>query len=161
MDLSLSDALKDAPPPQPESLVQRDFIATLEAQAFEDKVGETVGKSEYRPLLDVDGSRAGECRDGEKRSRVGDSLSQNTKGGSRSLQRRVTVHLPDNLIDSLRWRVAEEHKAPSSRLRSRNVPPAAHAKLPLAAREVNRCGDVIPEVAPGLQAGGQSSGRQL
>ncbi|XP_029109649.1 microtubule-associated protein 4-like isoform X3 [Scleropages formosus] len=58
MDLSLSNALKDAPPPQPESLVQRDFIATLEAQAFEDKVGETVGKSEYRPLLDVDGSRA-------------------------------------------------------------------------------------------------------
>ncbi|XP_023698210.2 uncharacterized protein [Paramormyrops kingsleyae] len=55
MDLSLSDALNSKLPPQSESLVQRDFIATLEAQSYEDKVGETVGKTEYSPLRDMDG----------------------------------------------------------------------------------------------------------
>ncbi|KAL4657126.1 microtubule-associated protein 4-like [Arapaima gigas] len=59
MDLSLSDALSDTLPPQSENLLQKDFINTLEAQSFEDKVGETVGKSEYHPLLDVDGNREG------------------------------------------------------------------------------------------------------
>ncbi|XP_048868263.1 microtubule-associated protein 4-like isoform X9 [Brienomyrus brachyistius] len=55
MDLSLSDALNSKLPPQSESLVQKDFIATLEAQSFEDKVRETVGKTEYSPLRDMDG----------------------------------------------------------------------------------------------------------
>lgn len=54
-DLRLSDALTDSvSPPVEENTVERDFIATLEAEAFEDKVGETVGKTDYIPLLDDD-----------------------------------------------------------------------------------------------------------
>ncbi|XP_070093879.1 microtubule-associated protein 4 isoform X38 [Equus caballus] len=52
-DLSLADALTD-PPPEIEEEIKRDFIATLEAEAFDDVVGETVGKTDYIPLLDVD-----------------------------------------------------------------------------------------------------------
>uniref|UniRef100_A0A3B4TAX3 Microtubule-associated protein n=1 Tax=Seriola dumerili TaxID=41447 RepID=A0A3B4TAX3_SERDU len=60
LDLSLSDALTDsAPQPGPESLVERDFVAQLEAEAFDDQVGETVGKTDYIPLLDNDDTRAG------------------------------------------------------------------------------------------------------
>ncbi|XP_029313678.1 microtubule-associated protein 4 isoform X13 [Cottoperca gobio] len=59
LDLSLSDALTDSvPQPGPESLVERDFVAQLEAETFDDKVGETVGKTEYIPLLDNDDTRA-------------------------------------------------------------------------------------------------------
>ncbi|KAK9528223.1 hypothetical protein VZT92_014706 [Zoarces viviparus] len=59
LDLSLSDALTDgAPQPGPESLVERDFVAQLEAEAFDDQVGETVGKTAYVPLLDNDDTRA-------------------------------------------------------------------------------------------------------
>uniref|UniRef100_A0A3B4YBR8 Microtubule-associated protein n=1 Tax=Seriola lalandi dorsalis TaxID=1841481 RepID=A0A3B4YBR8_SERLL len=62
LDLSLSDALTDsAPQPGPESLVERDFVAQLEAEAFDDQVGETVGKTDYIPLLDNDDTRAGEA----------------------------------------------------------------------------------------------------
>ncbi|MBN3314612.1 MAP4 protein, partial [Atractosteus spatula] len=54
-DLSLSDALSDsAPPAGSEALVEKDFVASLEAQSFEDEVGETVGRSDYHPLLDKD-----------------------------------------------------------------------------------------------------------
>ncbi|XP_034415615.1 microtubule-associated protein 4 isoform X2 [Cyclopterus lumpus] len=60
LDLSLSDALTDsAPQPGPEGLVERDFVAQLEAEAFDDQVGETVGKTDYVPLLDNDDTRAG------------------------------------------------------------------------------------------------------
>ncbi|XP_029560873.1 microtubule-associated protein 4 isoform X4 [Salmo trutta] len=53
MDLSLHDALTDgAPKSGPDSLVRRDFLASLEKETFDDKVGETVGKTDYRPLLD-------------------------------------------------------------------------------------------------------------
>ncbi|XP_073344268.1 uncharacterized protein [Pagrus major] len=59
LDLSLSDALTDSvPQPSPEGLVERDFVAQLEAEAFDDKVGETVGKTDYIPLLDNDDTRA-------------------------------------------------------------------------------------------------------
>ncbi|XP_067342239.1 microtubule-associated protein 4 isoform X3 [Channa argus] len=59
LDLSLSDALTDsAPQPGTEDLVQRDFVAELEAEPFEDQVGEMVGKTEYIPLLDNDDTRA-------------------------------------------------------------------------------------------------------
>ncbi|XP_045918144.1 uncharacterized protein LOC123978742 [Micropterus dolomieu] len=59
LDLSLSDALTDSvPQPGPESLVERDFVAQLEAEAFDDQVGETVGKTDYIPLLDTDDTRA-------------------------------------------------------------------------------------------------------
>ncbi|XP_068438226.1 microtubule-associated protein 4 isoform X2 [Clinocottus analis] len=59
LDLSLSDALTDSvPQPGPETLVERDFVAQLEAEAFDDQVGETVGKTDYVPLLDNDDTRA-------------------------------------------------------------------------------------------------------
>ncbi|KAM9417306.1 uncharacterized protein ACWYII_023424 isoform 25-T25 [Salvelinus alpinus] len=59
LDLSLSDALMDSVPQAgPEDLVERDFVAQLEAEAFDDQVGETVGKTDYIPLLDNDGNRA-------------------------------------------------------------------------------------------------------
>ncbi|XP_029979767.1 LOW QUALITY PROTEIN: microtubule-associated protein 4 [Sphaeramia orbicularis] len=59
LDLSLSDALTDSVPQSgPESLVERDFVAQLEAETFEDQVGETVGKTDYIPLLDNDDTRA-------------------------------------------------------------------------------------------------------
>lgn len=60
LDLSLSDALTDSgPQPGPEDLVQRDFVAQLEAETFEDQVGEMVVKMDYIPLLDNDDTRAG------------------------------------------------------------------------------------------------------
>ncbi|XP_064266649.1 microtubule-associated protein 4 isoform X5 [Passer domesticus] len=49
--LSLADALTE-PPPDVEPEVKRDFIATLEAEKFDDVVGETVDKTDYVPLLD-------------------------------------------------------------------------------------------------------------
>nr|XP_020039461.1 microtubule-associated protein 4-like [Castor canadensis] len=52
-DLSLADALTE-PSPEIEEEIKRDFIATLEAEPFDDVVGETVGKTDYIPLLDVD-----------------------------------------------------------------------------------------------------------
>ncbi|XP_071384453.1 microtubule-associated protein 4 isoform X2 [Centroberyx affinis] len=59
LDLSLSDALTDSvPQPGPESLVERDFVAQLEAEAFDDQIGETVGKTDFIPLLDNDDTRA-------------------------------------------------------------------------------------------------------
>ncbi|XP_019125999.2 microtubule-associated protein 4 isoform X8 [Larimichthys crocea] len=59
LDLSLSDALTDnVPQRSPEGLVERDFVAQLEAEAFDDQVGETVGKTDYIPLLDNDDPRA-------------------------------------------------------------------------------------------------------
>ncbi|XP_064848931.1 microtubule-associated protein 4-like isoform X5 [Oncorhynchus masou masou] len=53
MDLSLHDALTDgAPQSGPDNPVRRDFMASLEKETFDDKVGETVEKTDYRPLLD-------------------------------------------------------------------------------------------------------------
>ncbi|XP_074841321.1 microtubule-associated protein 4 isoform X3 [Carettochelys insculpta] len=52
-NLSLEDALTE-PPAEIEEEVKRDFIATLEAEKFDDVVGETVGKTDYVPLLDDD-----------------------------------------------------------------------------------------------------------
>ncbi|XP_056600154.1 microtubule-associated protein 4 isoform X4 [Triplophysa dalaica] len=59
MDFSLRDAFTEgAAKAAQDSLLKRDFVAGLEAQTFDDKVGETVGKTEYRPLLDgIDGKR--------------------------------------------------------------------------------------------------------
>ncbi|XP_026147574.1 microtubule-associated protein 4 isoform X4 [Mastacembelus armatus] len=60
LDLSLTDALTDSgPEPGPESLVERDFVAELEAEPYDDQVRETVGKTDYIPLLDNDDTRAG------------------------------------------------------------------------------------------------------
>lgn len=64
MDLSLHDALTDgAPQLGPDNPVRRDFMASLEKETFDDKVGETVGKTDYRPLLDgKDGKGKLGCR---------------------------------------------------------------------------------------------------
>ncbi|XP_056307200.1 microtubule-associated protein 4 [Danio aesculapii] len=58
-DLSLTDALNDTPQPDVEDVVERDFVATLEAEAFDDQVGETVDKTDFIPLLDNDGKDPG------------------------------------------------------------------------------------------------------
>ncbi|XP_072234711.1 uncharacterized protein [Leuresthes tenuis] len=58
LDLSLSDALTDSiPQPSSEGLVERDFVAQLEEETFDDQVKETVGKTDYVPLLDNDDTR--------------------------------------------------------------------------------------------------------
>ncbi|KAM5157472.1 microtubule-associated protein 4 [Mantella aurantiaca] len=52
-DLELGDALTDAPP-EIEPEIKRDFISSLEAEAFDDVIGETCDKTDYVPLLDGD-----------------------------------------------------------------------------------------------------------
>ncbi|XP_070582959.1 microtubule-associated protein 2-like [Erythrolamprus reginae] len=60
-NLSLADALTE-PTPQIEEEVKRDFMATLEAEKFDDVIGEKVGKTDYVPLLDDDD----DLKDGNK-----------------------------------------------------------------------------------------------
>ncbi|XP_026545452.1 microtubule-associated protein 4-like [Notechis scutatus] len=57
-NLSLADALTE-PTPQIEEEVKRDFMASLEAEKFDDMIGEKVGKTDYVPLLDDDEPKAG------------------------------------------------------------------------------------------------------
>ncbi|KAM4705219.1 microtubule-associated protein 4 [Rhinophrynus dorsalis] len=52
-NFSLEDALTDAVP-NIEPVVKRDFISSLEAEPFDDVVGETCDKTDYVPLLDDD-----------------------------------------------------------------------------------------------------------
>ncbi|XP_076600827.1 uncharacterized protein LOC143329053 isoform X7 [Chaetodon auriga] len=60
MDLSLRDALGGGGGGAPaEALLKRDFVATLEKESYDDKVGETVSKSDYRPLLDGKDTKSG------------------------------------------------------------------------------------------------------
>ncbi|XP_051251925.1 microtubule-associated protein 4 isoform X1 [Dicentrarchus labrax] len=64
MDLSLRDALGGGGGGVPggapaEALLKRDFVATLEKESYDDKVGETVSKSDYRPLLDGKDAKSG------------------------------------------------------------------------------------------------------
>ncbi|KAK5859734.1 hypothetical protein PBY51_021265 [Eleginops maclovinus] len=64
MDLSLRDALGGGGGGVPggapaEALVKRDFVASLEKESYDDKVGETVSKSDYRPLLDGKDTKSG------------------------------------------------------------------------------------------------------
>ncbi|XP_068604921.1 microtubule-associated protein tau-like [Brachionichthys hirsutus] len=68
MDLSLRDALgvgaggvpAGVPAGAPaDALLKRDFVATLEKESYDDKVGETVSKSDYRPLLDGKDGKGG------------------------------------------------------------------------------------------------------
>lgn len=66
MDLSLRDALGGGGGGVPggapaEALLKRDFVATLEKESYDDKVGESVSKSDYRPLLDGKDTKSGEC----------------------------------------------------------------------------------------------------
>ncbi|AWP04626.1 putative microtubule-associated protein tau-like [Scophthalmus maximus] len=64
MDLTLRDALGGGGGGVPggapaESLLKRDFMASLEKESYDDKVGETVSKSDYRPLLDGKDTKSG------------------------------------------------------------------------------------------------------
>ncbi|XP_010766210.1 microtubule-associated protein 4 isoform X3 [Notothenia coriiceps] len=62
MDLSLRDALGGGGVPggaPAEALMKRDFVASLEKESYDDKVGETVSKSDYRPLLDGKDTKSG------------------------------------------------------------------------------------------------------
>ncbi|XP_069585326.1 microtubule-associated protein 4-like isoform X3 [Ranitomeya imitator] len=52
-DLELVDALTDAPP-QIEPEIKRDFMSSLEAEPYDDVVGEKCDKVDYVPLLDGD-----------------------------------------------------------------------------------------------------------
>ncbi|XP_034559562.1 microtubule-associated protein 4 isoform X5 [Notolabrus celidotus] len=65
MDLSLRDALggggHGVPGGAPaEALLKRDFVASLEKESYDDKVGESVSKSDYRPLLDGKDMKSGQ-----------------------------------------------------------------------------------------------------
>lgn len=65
MDLSLRDALGGGgggvPGGNPaDALLKRDFVGALEKDSYDDKVGETISKSDYRPLLDGKDSKSGE-----------------------------------------------------------------------------------------------------
>ncbi|XP_075070309.1 microtubule-associated protein 4 isoform X3 [Mixophyes fleayi] len=52
-DLELVDALTDAPP-EIEPQIKRDFISSLQAESYDDVIGETCDKTDYVPLLDDD-----------------------------------------------------------------------------------------------------------
>lgn len=65
MDLSLRDALGGGgggvPGGNPaDALLKRDFVGTLEKDSYDDKVGESISKSDYRPLLDGKDTKSGE-----------------------------------------------------------------------------------------------------
>ncbi|KAM6989743.1 uncharacterized protein LKV04_009336 isoform 1-T1 [Tautogolabrus adspersus] len=65
MDLSLRDALggggHGVPGGAPaEALLKRDFVASLEKESFDDKVGESISKSDYRPLMDGKDMKSGQ-----------------------------------------------------------------------------------------------------
>ncbi|XP_024129109.1 microtubule-associated protein 4 isoform X2 [Oryzias melastigma] len=60
MDFSLRDALGGGGGGAPaEALLKRDFVASLEKESFDDKVGEKISKSDYRPLLDGKDTKSG------------------------------------------------------------------------------------------------------
>ncbi|XP_035027117.1 microtubule-associated protein 4 isoform X1 [Hippoglossus stenolepis] len=64
MDLTLRDALggggSGVPGGAPaDALLKRDFMASLEKESYDDKVAETVSKSDYRPLLDGKDTKSG------------------------------------------------------------------------------------------------------
>lgn len=81
LDLSLSDALTDgAPQAGPESLVQRDFVAQLEAETFDDQVGEMVAKMDYIPLLENDDARAGTGSRSSRRVTINRPICRNLPG---------------------------------------------------------------------------------
>uniref|UniRef100_A0A3Q2NNK8 Microtubule-associated protein n=1 Tax=Fundulus heteroclitus TaxID=8078 RepID=A0A3Q2NNK8_FUNHE len=65
MDLSLRDALGGGGGGAPaEALLKRDFVASLEKESYDDKVGETVSKTDYRPLVDGKDTKSGFSQSG-------------------------------------------------------------------------------------------------
>ncbi|XP_054624322.1 microtubule-associated protein 4 isoform X3 [Dunckerocampus dactyliophorus] len=64
MDLSLRDALGGGGGAVPggapaDALLKRDFMSALEKESYDDKVGEKMSKSDYRPLLDGKDTKSG------------------------------------------------------------------------------------------------------
>lgn len=108
-NLSLADALTE-PPPQIEEEVKRDFMATLEAEKFDDVIGEKVGKTDYVPLLDDDDDPKAGNQEAKARPRVenvprerecpdtGGSMVGRDKGGSTEhevgLRHMITILMP-------------------------------------------------------------------
>ncbi|XP_040301147.1 microtubule-associated protein 4 isoform X9 [Herpailurus yagouaroundi] len=103
-DLSLADALTD-PPPEIEEEIKRDFIATLEAEAFDDVVGETVGKTDYIPLLDVDEktgnseSKKKPCSDTSQVEGTPSSKATGLANGDHGMEGNDTVGSPTPFLD--------------------------------------------------------------
>ncbi|XP_061746100.1 uncharacterized protein LOC133544887 [Nerophis ophidion] len=64
MDLRLTDALGGSGGAVPggapaDALLKRDFMSALEKESYDDKVGEKMSKSDYRPLLDGKDNKSG------------------------------------------------------------------------------------------------------
>ncbi|XP_060060761.1 microtubule-associated protein 4 isoform X15 [Erinaceus europaeus] len=103
-DLSLTDALTE-PCPEVEEEIKRDFIATLEAEAFDDVVGETVGKTDYIPLLDVD-EKAGNseskrkpCSDTSQVEGIPSSKTTVLANGDDGIERSNAAGFPTEFLD--------------------------------------------------------------
>ncbi|XP_060984690.1 microtubule-associated protein 4 isoform X3 [Dama dama] len=103
-DLSLADALTE-PSPEIEEEIKRDFIATLEAEAFDDVVGETVGKTDYIPLLDVDEktgnseSKKKPCSDTSQVEGTPSSQATVLANGDHGIERNDVTGFPTEFLD--------------------------------------------------------------
>ncbi|KAM6169258.1 microtubule-associated protein 4-like [Rhynchocyon petersi] len=103
-DLSLVDALTE-PTPEIEGEIKRDFMATLEAEAFDDVVGETVGKTDYIPLLDVDEktgnseSKKKSCSDASQIEGTPSSKPAVLANGDREIKGNDTTESPTEFLD--------------------------------------------------------------
>ncbi|XP_069501958.1 microtubule-associated protein 4 isoform X6 [Ambystoma mexicanum] len=77
-NFSLEDALTDNPP-EIEAEIKRDFISTLEAEPYDDVVGETCGKSDYVPLLDDDAAKSGDQEHKNKSKKDGTHVERSSR----------------------------------------------------------------------------------
>ncbi|XP_041532742.1 microtubule-associated protein 4 isoform X13 [Microtus oregoni] len=103
-DLSLVDALTE-PPPEIEGEIKRDFIATLEAEPYDDTVGETVEKTEYIPLMDGD-EKAGNpeskkkpCSDTSQVEGISSSKSTLLANGDHGMEGNNTTGSPTDFLE--------------------------------------------------------------
>ncbi|XP_037393052.1 microtubule-associated protein 4 isoform X5 [Pygocentrus nattereri] len=94
-DLTLSDALTDSvPAAAEENMVERDFVSALEAEPFDDQVGETVGKTDYIPLLDNDGKETDAVLESEQQDAQG-AQTPGTVGSSVAPGGHISVSHPE------------------------------------------------------------------
>ncbi|XP_041045123.1 microtubule-associated protein 4-like isoform X3 [Carcharodon carcharias] len=87
-DFSLIDALHESTPSvEPE--VKRDFIASLEAEKYDDVVGESVTKESYVPLLDDDETKAplSEAKDNAMVHLHGETVPEQENDGGQLAER--------------------------------------------------------------------------
>ncbi|XP_035299886.1 microtubule-associated protein 4 isoform X2 [Cricetulus griseus] len=103
-DLSLVDALTD-PPPEIEGEIKRDFIATLEAEPYDDTVGETVEKTEYIPLMDGDEkignpeSKKKPCSDTSQADGIPSSKPTLLANGDHGMAANITTGSPTDFLE--------------------------------------------------------------